>query len=393
MNKNNNLGTVIHGIGASAHLDSSGERIDVDGIDISTLTTDGILNTEHKSDNTTQIIGKIIEAIKILKKEDCKNKEHEYFWEKAHKTPYLYIKAVLFDAFGHSGAIDCAAMLKFDKALDQKDTRPLSGFSIEGSRLDKEGALIKKCIARKISFTNFPCNKACIAEILEPNKDDKNKMISLADLKAAFKKAETLETDLNKAEDKKYHPELGFKLKSKTPKLRPTLNSINSQPIKPRSDKPAINPPPSTSPKKIFRPGDKLHEDRPKARTGRQIYNDPETWKSEKEAMSNSRKTIMKKTKKKELDKSNTTSRVQTDMMLSEDKKMKRKEILKALSQEAFDLFPKKEELLSAIRKTLPEASENEILAFAKTYAFNEQKKQEIELAILAEESSLNNDE
>ena len=510
------LGTVIHGIGATEHLDSSGERIEVKGIDISSLTVDGLVNFEHKSEAPSQLIGKIIEAVKILTKADCKNKHHEYFWEKAGKTPYLYIKAVLFDKFNHAGAIDAVAMLQFDKASSEsksEESRQVAGFSIEGSRLDKEGALIKKCIARKMSFTAYPCNKACIAEILEPAKDDKNKMISLADLKAAFKKAEESEMDLMKEESDKYNKALGFKLKSKAPKLKPNIGPTagEQKPAKPIEPK-RILPLTTTPLSQKLKVGDRLHSPKPKVRTGRQIYNDPETWKAETDSMSNSRKAILNKVKKgnttdrlkdqmmlsedmekarvdegksiedkqsdrmarnnvsfkrrksgdsdrksttkdstkgvhkpisnvgelkninpkgdkswagethregfkaaskahhkrvineqkqmpkpnlpksEDMDKSNSTANIKTQMMQSE-KTMKRKEILKSISQEAFDLFPHKEELLSSIRKTMPEANENEVMAFAKTFAYVALKKQEINMADLVKDSSLNEED
>lgn len=391
------LGTVIHGIGATEHLDSSGERIEVKGIDISSLTVDGLINFEHKSEAPSQLIGKIIEAVKIEKKDDCKNKHHEYFWEKAGKTPYLYIKAVLFDKFGHGGAMDAVAMLQFDKAASEsksEGSRQVAGFSIEGSRLDKEGSLIKKCIARKMSFTAYPCNKACVAEILEPGKDDKNKMISLADLKAAFKKAEEIETDLNKAEAPKYNQSLGFKLNKPNPKSTANYSKITpatgmNKPAAPAVPKRTFNAA-TTSPTEKLKVGDRIQYNKPKGKTGASIYKDPATWKSEDlESMSNARKAIVKKVKK-----SNTTSRIQTDMMLNEEakseKKMKRAEILKSISQEAYDLFPHKEELLSSIRKTMPNASENEVLAFAKTYAYVALKKQEINMEEIVKESALN---
>ena len=98
-------GTFIHGIGASEHLDSSGERIVVEGIDITSLIGDGCFNYEHKSEEASQIVGKILEAKKILKRSDCENESHEYFWDKV-KMPYLYIAGELFDAVDHSGAKD-----------------------------------------------------------------------------------------------------------------------------------------------------------------------------------------------------------------------------------------------------------------------------------------------
>lgn len=403
---NNKLGTQIFGIGSHSSIDSSGEVIDIAGIDISSLVQDGVFNWEHKSEGSSQIIGKITEATKILKAEDCKDAHHKYMWIKANKMPFLYIRGILFDKFNHSGALDALAMFRFDQALDKKDTKQTMGFSIEGSRLDKEGNLIKKCIARKISATLWPCHKLCIAEILEESPKDSTKLISLADLKAAFKKAEEMETNLNKDE---FTPALAFKLKSKAPKLKPNVGATQGEqkPASPSAPKRTFAPG-DIKPNQKMKVGDRIqHQDpsKPKMRTGSQIYKDPATWKAEVDTMSNSRKAILNKVKKsnssskiktnmmlnEDIDKSN--SSVKTNLMMSEEKAMKRTEILKGMSQEAYDLFPKKEELLAAIRKTMPEASENEVLAFAKTYSYIEQKKQEIKMADLADESSLNEDE
>ena len=166
-------GTFLHGIGASEHLDSSGERISVEGIDISSLTVDGTLNWEHNSKDASAIVGKITEAKKILKRSDCENDNHRYFWDKV-KMPYLYIAGELFDAVDHQAAKDVAAMLRYDNQNDNKNTKKLINFSIEGSRLDKKGSNILKCIARKISITITPCNKVCGAEELKSDTKKNN---------------------------------------------------------------------------------------------------------------------------------------------------------------------------------------------------------------------------
>lgn len=168
-------GTFIHGIAASEHLDSSGERILIDGVDISSLTKDGVLNMEHQSKEASSIVGKIWEAKKILKQSDCENDHHKYFWDKI-KMPFIYIAGELFDGVGHKEAGEVAAMLRFDK-LDplNKESKKLINFSIEGSRMEKQGSVITKCIARKISITLTPCNKVCEAEELKiDSKEEKH---------------------------------------------------------------------------------------------------------------------------------------------------------------------------------------------------------------------------
>ena len=172
--KGHKRGTIIHGIGSSSHLDSSGERIKIEGVDISSLTSDGVANWEHKSGEASQIVGKIIEAKKIIKESDCENDHHRYFWNKV-KMPYIYIAIELFDEEGHEGAKSVAAMARYDKKTDKRQTKRLINFSIEGSRLEKDGADILKCIARKISITIHPCNKVCEAETMDPIEESSDK--------------------------------------------------------------------------------------------------------------------------------------------------------------------------------------------------------------------------
>lgn len=185
--------TFIDGIAASEHLDSSGERIEIRGIDISSLTIDGVLNYEHKSNEASQIVGKITYAKKIYERKDCENDRQRYFWDKI-KTPYLYIVGELFDAVGHQGAKDVAAMLRYDemnKERDDKEVKKLINFSIEGQKLEKRGSLIKKCIARKVSITITPCNKMCEAEELKDTKElEKSDKFSIVQDLMQMKKGE-----------------------------------------------------------------------------------------------------------------------------------------------------------------------------------------------------------
>lgn len=168
------LGTLIHGIGASEHLDSSGEKISIRGLDISSLEKDGSFNWEHKNDQSSHIVGKVLKAKKIFSEEDCETPQQLYFWKKS-QAPYLYIMGELFDGVGHRGAQEIAAMLKYD-SLAKKQGRPglnVINFSIEGSKLNKEGQEITRSLARKVTITTAACNKMAVAEILSPSSQPK----------------------------------------------------------------------------------------------------------------------------------------------------------------------------------------------------------------------------
>jgi hypothetical protein len=362
---NEKLGTVIHGIGASELIDSSGEVISIQGIDTSSLDIDGLINTEHESKTTSQLIGKVISHKKIFTKEDCENDHQRYFWDKV-ESPYLYVKAVLFDKFGHTGAIDAVAMMKFDKALNKDDTRQVGGFSIEGSRLGKQGNRITKCIARKVAWTAYPCNKTCIAEILDEEKPIE---ISAKALLAAFKKSEEIESDLNKAE---YNKALAFKLTPKQPRDYTKITPATGE------HKPAVPYQPkrtftnSTAPAKL-QAGDRITASSKKPKTGHSIYNNPDTWKSETNTV---RKAILKNM---------SNQNIRQRLMLTEKKEDMRRDILKNMADEAFEHFEKKEELVEVIKTQYPDFTNEEVLAFAKTYAYVQMKKSEMEMVKIAD--------
>lgn len=371
-----NIGTWIHGVGSTSDLDSSGERIEIKGIDISSLMLDGVINFEHKNDNATQIVGKVLEAKKILEKKDCENKAHEYFWEKVGKKPYLYIAAVLFDGQGHSGAKDAVAMMNFDKLTDKEQTRHTIGFSIEGSRLEKDGSVIKKCVARKITITNLPCNKMCIAEIMDdPTISSGYKLINKDKLKDIVKKCEDLESDLKKSD--KYMRSLSFRAK-KPIEPKKDYTKISSthgeskpgQEIKPKRTIPAS----SISNTDKLKTGDRIsYSNKIKGRSGASIYKDPKTWEKKDKFMSNVRKAI--------------TASCGTGSSPSAKvggEALSREKVMKSLSEEAWKNFENKEELIEFLNEKTPDFNEKEILAFAKTYAYVDMKKKEMVLNDLA---------
>jgi len=160
--------TVIDGIGASQVIDSSGEILDISKLDISSLgADDSVFNFEHKSKETpSQIVGKVTYGKKIFKKSDCSNDRERYWWDKVRK-PFLYVKGELFDGEGHRGAEDVAAIFRYKNRHKGKLARKLMGFSIEGGTMDRQGILLGHSLARDIAITVKPCNKTCIAEIVE----------------------------------------------------------------------------------------------------------------------------------------------------------------------------------------------------------------------------------
>ncbi len=182
--------TYIDGIGASENIDSSGERIIIAGLDISSLDKDGVFNYEHKSDQPSQVVGKVLKAKKIFSDKDCDDDRQLYFWQKV-QTPYLYVMGELFDDFKESSK-DVAGMFRYDAAKKGQNERNVMNFSVEGAKIAKEGMDIVRSIARKITITVLPCNKMAIAEMVPTSKKKKD------DLDGIFKTESAVEVELLK---------------------------------------------------------------------------------------------------------------------------------------------------------------------------------------------------
>jgi hypothetical protein len=173
------MGMFIHGIAASENIDSSGERISILGMDISSLAVDGIFNWEHKADQPGQIVGKVLKAKKILSEEDCEDDVQLEFFRKCG-VPYLYVMGELFDDYKES-AKEVAGMFRYDADHKESNEKTVMNFSIEGAKIEKQGMDILKSIARKVTLTALPCNKAAIAQMVStaPAKPKKNSIDEL----------------------------------------------------------------------------------------------------------------------------------------------------------------------------------------------------------------------
>lgn len=199
------MSTFIDGIGASQNIDSSGEVIDIAGMDISTLAKTGTFTYEHELAKDqqgnpitvkipSQVVGKILKAKKIFSDKDCADDREAYFWEKC-RTPFLYVMGELFDDYKES-AKDVAGMFRYDQDKRGQNENNVMNFSIEGAKLEKAGNVITKSIARKCTIAVFPCNHMAIAEMV-PADNGKKK----SDFDNLFKSENTVEIELIKAED------------------------------------------------------------------------------------------------------------------------------------------------------------------------------------------------
>jgi hypothetical protein len=158
-------------------IDSSGEILDLKGLDISDfLEGKATANFEHNNENPGDVLGWFTYAKKIFSEADCENERQKMFWDKV-KTPFLYGILELLDDENHPGAIAVAAMLRHFK----KKNEPVRiGMSIEGSTLERDGHILKRTVGRKVAITLRPCNKQCMLDVMPQEQTDSflNKMES-----------------------------------------------------------------------------------------------------------------------------------------------------------------------------------------------------------------------
>lgn len=162
------MSTFIDGIAAAQNIDSSGEIVSIDGLDISSLSRSGVFNWEHLKDHPGQTVGKILKAKKIFQESDCEDERQTYFWKKC-QVPYVYVMGELFDDYKDS-AKEVAGLFKYDAAKEGQQEVDVVGFSIEGHTLEKQGSFIAKSIAKKCTITTANCNKLALAKIVPPKK-------------------------------------------------------------------------------------------------------------------------------------------------------------------------------------------------------------------------------
>lgn len=160
------MGLRIDGIATNGALDSSGEILNIEGIDISDLVEGrAVLNWEHEK-SSEDTIGAVIYAKKIKSAKDCENERQRRFWELSG-IPFVYIVAELFDDEEHPGAVAAAALIRY---YAKRKEKLLAGFSIEGQTLTRKGNTLERSVARKVALTLRPCNKACIADVFQDPK-------------------------------------------------------------------------------------------------------------------------------------------------------------------------------------------------------------------------------
>lgn len=157
-------GMLIDGIAATDAIDSQGERLSIEGTDISALEQGlGRLNDNHGK-QFAHSIGRIVGAKKIYKKEDCEDDRQKMYWEQVNR-PYIYVKGELYDDADHANAKAAAAIMKHLS----KGKSPLAvKMSVEGAVLArKDGGVLDRTKVHSVALTFTPANKQTMAMVCE----------------------------------------------------------------------------------------------------------------------------------------------------------------------------------------------------------------------------------
>jgi hypothetical protein len=170
--------------------DTQGETLSVEGADISDLMVGaGRLNDNHGK-GFFNSLGRITEAKKILKAEDCDNERQRYYWEKI-KAPYIYAKGYLYNDEDHPNAKAAAAILK---NIHRDDVPLRMKASVEGgvvSRGITDPTRLARTKIHSVALTFTPANNATLVEPLNVDKSDTNWEVDKQLIKSVAHLAET----------------------------------------------------------------------------------------------------------------------------------------------------------------------------------------------------------
>lgn len=170
---------LLDGLFATQAVDKSGEKLHIDGVDIKDYVKRiAPCDFEHAAERhakanwredmgsnrpgAADIVGQVIYAKRLMTEADCENDRQRQKWLEVG-LPAIYGIVRLFDAEGHQGASEIAAMIRSAKTNGDPI---LVGWSIGGSTINREGDDLLETVARSVALTCRPCNASCTADIL-----------------------------------------------------------------------------------------------------------------------------------------------------------------------------------------------------------------------------------
>ena len=177
-------------IAGSQLRDTQGEMLSVEGADISELQAGrGRINDNHGK-GFFNSIGRVTDAKKIFKVDDCENDRHKYYWEKV-KAPYIYVEAELYDDEDHPNARAAAAILR---NIHKTDTPLQLKASVEGgvvARGLKDSSLLARTKIHSVALTFTPANNATLVEPISLDKTQHDEEADMQLIKSVIHLAET----------------------------------------------------------------------------------------------------------------------------------------------------------------------------------------------------------
>lgn len=198
--------TIIECVASTPDRDVAGETIDIAGADISPLTESrGFVNSDHKND-FAHLVGRVLEAKKILKAEDATTPNQMKYWNDL-KKPFIWTKAEIFDGHGHKEADSIASIYNFYQARSEP---PPIKVSVEGKTLERgiDGNL-KRTLIKGIALTVVPCNRQTRTEVVQVTKSlgwDADSLVKSDDAVPSF---------YEMADDSPYERVLNFAIKAR----------------------------------------------------------------------------------------------------------------------------------------------------------------------------------
>lgn len=151
--------------------DTQGETLSVEGANIDELERgEGRFNDNHGK-GFFNSLGRVTEAKKIFKSEDCENDRHKYYWEKI-KAPFVYAKGYLYNDDDHPNARAAAAILR---NIHRDDTPLKMKASVEGGVLArgiKDPTRLARTKIHSVALTFTPANNATLVEPLNLDKSN-----------------------------------------------------------------------------------------------------------------------------------------------------------------------------------------------------------------------------
>lgn len=159
--------TIIECVASTPDRDVANETLDIEGADISPLLEGrGFVNSDHRND-FAHLVGRVLDAKKITKAEDCKTPSQVKYWQDLRK-PFIWAKAEIWDGSGHKEADSIASIYKFYQGRNEE--APIK-VSVEGKTLERgSGGHLKRTLIKGIALTVAPCNRKTRTDVVQVTK-------------------------------------------------------------------------------------------------------------------------------------------------------------------------------------------------------------------------------